>query len=101
VLRRGRRGRGAHLGVSVVLRGEAFAGRRRLGIAVSKRSGHAPARARLRRLLREAFRGLRMGWPALDLVVSCGTPWPDARLADVAAELDGLVCTALSRRAKR
>ena len=32
----------------------------RLGLAVAREAGHAPARARLRRLLREAFRALRL-----------------------------------------
>jgi ribonuclease P protein component len=70
----------------------------RLGLAVGRRAGHSPARARLRRLLREAFRALRAGWPPLDVVVSAARPWPEARLEAVGGALDGLVQAALSGR---
>jgi ribonuclease P protein component len=96
VLRRGRRRRGAHLGICVLSRvtPEATAQvvrHQRIGLAVSRGCGHSPARARMRRLLRASFRVLRATWPSFDIVVSCGTPWQGARLVDVVEELDGLV----------
>lgn len=64
----------------------------RLGLSVSKGVGNSPQRARLRRLLREAFRGLRGGLKgSCDVVVIAKTPWPDAALADVSAELVALL----------
>ena len=48
----------------------------RLGLVVGKRNGHSPARSRIKRLLREAFRQLRHDLPAgLDVVV---LPRPEA-----------------------
>ena len=101
VLRRGRRARGLHFvlvalrtlpasSVTLPARPGALPGCR-LGLAVAKGAGNAPARARLRRLLREAFRSLRAGFHGpCDLVVLASTPWPDAHLAAVVAELQGL-----------
>ncbi len=44
-------------------------GRTRLGLTVGRKHGHAPHRARLKRVLREAFRLCRPGLPTgLDLV---------------------------------
>lgn len=64
----------------------------RLGLSVSKGVGNSPQRARLRRLLREAFRGLRGRLKgSCDVVVIAKTPWPDAALADVSAEMAGLL----------
>lgn len=64
----------------------------RLGLSVSKGVGNAPERARMRRLLREAFRALRGRLKAsCDMVVIAKSPWPDAQLADVAGELVGLM----------
>lgn len=73
-------------------------GTRRLGLAIARGCGNAPARARMRRLLRESFRALRAAWPGLDLVVSCSRPWPGAGMADVAEELAALVATTLGKR---
>ncbi|MCB9738766.1 MAG: ribonuclease P protein component [Deltaproteobacteria bacterium] len=98
ILRRGRRRRGDHLGIAVLRREDDT---RRIGLAVSRGCGHSPARARMRRLLREAFRALRADWPGIDLVVTCGRPWPDAHLPEVAAELERLVAGSLARRGRR
>lgn len=91
MLRQGRRAGGAHVVLAV---GPPAAGaqvRIRLGLAVAREVGHAPARARLRRLLREAFRALRAGWHAPgDVVVLARRPWPEANLACVMAELTDL-----------
>lgn len=62
--------------------------RDRLGLSVSRAVGNSPQRARLRRLLREAFRAVR--WQLrtpCDVVIIAKTPWPDAGMAAVAAEL--------------
>jgi ribonuclease P protein component len=70
---------------------------RRLGLSVAKAVGHAPARARLRRLLRAAFRALRSSWPAgTDVVVMVRVPWTDATLLSVIDELRAAVSAALS-----
>lgn len=104
VLRRGVRRRGDHLTVTLVpqdpqpLPGQAAVTGSRLGLAVPRGAGNAPARARLRRLLREAFRSCRQGWPALDLVVQVHHGWPGAGLAEVATELEALVRQALARQ---
>lgn len=64
----------------------------RLGLSVSKGVGNSPQRARLRRLLREAFRGLRSRLKgSCDVVVIAKAPWPDAALADVSAEMAALL----------
>jgi ribonuclease P protein component len=87
-MRRGRRTASDHLVVSALLHDPTRTGGHRLGLAVAKTAGHAPARARLRRLLREAFRAVRHRWPrAADLVVLAKKPWPEATLWSVTAEL--------------
>jgi len=60
----------------------------RLGLAVAKTAGHSPARARLRRLFREAFRCIRseLAVPT-DLVALLRQPWPAADLAAVVTEM--------------
>jgi ribonuclease P protein component len=64
----------------------------RLGLAISRGAGNAPQRARLRRVCREAFRGLRHDWPQpVDVVVMARTPWPGLGLADMQAELGKLM----------
>ncbi len=87
VFQRGRRAHGHHIHLIASPPREQDAPPR-LGLAVAKGVGHAPARARLRRLTREAFRVLR---PALrrpvDLVVSARLPWPNAQLVDVLEEM--------------
>jgi len=97
-LRRGRRARGPHLAISV--RGNDGT-HPRLALAIARGAGNSPQRARLRRLLREAFRALRHDWPAIDVLVNCRTPWPDAGLDDVAAELTALVARARRPRRRR
>ena len=87
VFQRGRRAQGRHLHAIVSL-GRGQHGQPRLGLAVAKAAGHAPARARLRRLTRDAFRALRPLWSRpFDLVVSIRQPWPDAALDQVLEEL--------------
>ncbi|MBM4343884.1 MAG: ribonuclease P protein component [Deltaproteobacteria bacterium] len=91
VLRRGVRRQGAHLHLTVSAAVPPPQGRPRLAIAVGRAAGHAPARARLRRLVRAAFRALRPGWPTdAECVVAVRAPWPLARLADLCAELHAL-----------
>lgn len=93
-LRGGRRARGAHVQLIAAPRRTADrpAVPSRLGLSVSKGVGNAPQRARLRRLLREAFRSLRGRLKeSCDVVVIAKTPWPEAGLAEVAAEVDGLL----------
>ena len=88
VMRKGRRVYGRRLGFLVC---PGTCGGRRLGLAVSRGAGPAVARARLRRLIREAFRSLRGQWPdAIDVVVTVRRPWPDADLAAVCRELSWL-----------
>ena len=99
VLRKGRRAQGPHLQVTCAWQPRDGSERPplRLGLAVSKGVGNAPARARMRRLLREAFRALRSSWPAgQDLVISARTPWPDAGLDLVVAELAALVAQVMA-----
>lgn len=55
---------------------------------MAKAAGNSPARARLRRLFREAFRTIRTALRTpVDLVISARLPWPDAGLHDVMEEL--------------
>lgn len=64
----------------------------RLGLSVSKGVGNSPQRARLRRLLREAFRGLRSRLKgSCDVVVIAKLPWPGAALVDVSDEIAELL----------
>lgn len=70
----------------------------RLAISVAKAAGNAPKRARLRRLVRAAFRALRHTWPSpADCLVIARTPWPAVRLADVIAELADLSAAVFRR----
>lgn len=104
VLRKGVRRRGDHLAISLLrldpdAATDAVAGCR-LGLAVGRGAGHSPARARMRRLLRESFRALRSTWPPLELVVHAGRAAPGATLASIADELEQLVHAALRVRGK-
>ncbi len=59
----------------------------RLGVVASRRIGNAVARARAKRLVREAFRATRDLWPEdVDLVVIARKPPGELRLSDVVAE---------------
>lgn len=85
VFSRGRRSGGAHF---QVIAAASPGGQPRLGLAVARGAGNSPDRARLRRLLREAFRAVRSRLTqSADVVVSIKQPWPGAGLQDVAAEL--------------
>ena len=101
-LRKGRRSQGPHLQLTCAYQPRPTIPeplpRLRLGLAVSKGVGNSPDRARMRRLLREAFRALRWQWPSgHDVVISAKVPWPEANLAAVVAELDRLGEAVLSR----
>ena len=89
-MKQGRRAQGKHVGLFAL---RTSLPQHRLGLAISVGVGHAPARARMRRLLREAFRTLRpqmIGAERIDLVLLCRTPWPEATLGEVLAELTHL-----------
>lgn len=97
VLRRGVRRHGDHLQLTACPADQAPL-RPRLAIAVGRGAGHAPARARLRRLVRAAFRALRGQWPAdAHCVVAVRAPWPRARLVDLCAELHALALPAFAQ----
>ncbi|MBI5611023.1 MAG: ribonuclease P protein component, partial [Deltaproteobacteria bacterium] len=101
VLQHGWRGRGPHLQVIARRRSAEPAGNARLGLSVSKQTGNSPARARMRRLIREAFRALRAPrLSGVDVVVLARIPWPMASLAEVSAEMSKVfdyVCSNLDR----
>jgi ribonuclease P protein component len=59
----------------------------RLGVTVSKKTGHAVSRSRAKRLIREAFRATRDLWDDdVDLVVILKRPLGPMRLPAVVAE---------------
>jgi ribonuclease P protein component len=62
----------------------------RLGITVSSKVGNAVVRARIRRLVREAYRHRRPGWPAVDVVVIARGASAQATSAEVARAFDAL-----------
>jgi len=63
------RGRRLHSGDVLVLALASGAARPRIGITVSSKVGNAVERNRIRRWVREAWRALPGGLPAVDLVV--------------------------------
>ena len=64
----------------------------RLGLSVSRAVGNSPQRARMRRLLREAFRAVRWHLKSpCDVVIIAKTPWPQAGMTVVTGELLGLL----------
>ncbi|MEO1236939.1 MAG: ribonuclease P protein component [Planctomycetota bacterium] len=70
------------------------AGRHRLGLSVGRRVGKAVTRSRVKRMVREAFRLTRHGWPgAYDLVVVV-RPHEGLKLADYQRLLGDAVAAA-------
>jgi ribonuclease P protein component len=70
----------------------------RLGITVSKKTGHSVSRSRAKRLIREAFRETRDLWDDdVDLVVILKRPLGPARLAEVVAEWRGVARNVAAR----
>ncbi len=63
------RGRRLYSGEVLVLALETGAPRPRIGITVSSKVGNAVERNRVKRWVREAWRGVREGLPPVDLVV--------------------------------
>lgn len=99
VFREGVRARTAHL--QCVAAGRV--GPSRVGLAIGAGAGGAPARVRLKRLVRAAFRSSVAARPAwreagIDLVVSIRQPWPEADLRQLGAELE-LAIDEVTRRA--
>ena len=75
--------------------------RHRLGLSVSRRVGKAVVRSRVKRMLREAFRLNRHGWPgALDVVVVV-RPHRPAELSDYERWLNTAVAAADKEWARR
>ena len=85
------RGRRIDAGVLLVLALDTGKGRPRIGITVSKKVGNAVERNRARRWIREAWRSVAVGFPALDLVVV-------ARRAVLEAGFSGVVGALSSAR---
>lgn len=82
------RGRRLCAGPLLVLGLESEAGWARLGITVSSRIGNAVTRNRIKRWVREAFRAVAAGLPAVDLVVVARPGADQAGLAGARAALE-------------
>ena len=100
----GRRLNARHFLILVLNRGPgAGAGSPRLGITVTRRVGKAVRRNRIKRLVREWFRGslerLRRDWQGYDLVVIAKREIPETLgLGEVQSDLDRALGESLSRR---
>jgi len=77
------RGRRIDAGVLLVLALDSGTRRPRIGITVAKKVGNAVERNRARRWVREAWRALAAGFPALDVVVIARRAVLEAGLAGV------------------
>ncbi|MGH8672033.1 MAG: ribonuclease P protein component [Burkholderiales bacterium] len=76
----------------VLVRGNSSARLSRLGIVVSRRSApRAVDRSRLKRLVREEFRGLRQALGSIDLVVRLRTGVPPSAQREARGELKTLL----------
>ena len=81
-------GRRVHTQHFILIQRASDAGRRRLGITVTKKIGNAVARNRVKRVVREAFRLHReLFTPAVDIVFIAKRGAPKLGLVDVVEQL--------------